>query len=100
MKWDYAELSKLAKENGGPEMFLDTLTTGNQAIGRSQMLPWVVVAFIVGGAAHFLIGKAVNYFSKPTKAEMETARRNLIKEINDYDSEHDRSTGEEDEADE
>ncbi len=36
MKWDYAELSKLAKENGGPEMFLDTLTTGNQAIGRSQ----------------------------------------------------------------
>ena len=100
MSWNYAELSKLAKQYGGPELFVETLTTGNQAIGRSQMLPWVAVAFFGGSVANWLIGKAIDYFSKPTEAEIEIARQNLIKGIKDYDAAHDESAGKEDDSNE
>lgn len=38
-KWDYAELSKTAKDFGGPEKYIDFLEIANRQKGRSEMLP-------------------------------------------------------------
>ena len=40
-KWDYAELSKAAKESGGPEKYIEFLEESNRQKGREEMLPWM-----------------------------------------------------------
>lgn len=40
MAWDYAELSKMAKANGGPEKLMDVLINS----GKKEMFPWLGVA--------------------------------------------------------
>lgn len=42
-KWNYAELSKKAKEFGGPEKYIEFLEKINRQRGRNEMLPWVVI---------------------------------------------------------
>lgn len=90
MAWDYAELSKLAKANGGPAELVDLLIEHGKEIGESKALRRVriVVAagFVVAG-----IYKLVDYFSKKkavSDAAVEAAREEIIQGINDYDAEH------------
>lgn len=81
MSWNYAELSKLAKENGGPEEFVEILISS----GKKQMIPWLGVALAVGVASTLGIQKIVKYFSQK-KAMSDEAKQELIQGIKDYDS--------------
>lgn len=81
--WDYANLSKLAKENGGPEELVNKLVNS----GKLQMLPWVFVSFGCGVAA----AKLVQYFKKikaKSAAELEDAKQEVIRGIKEYDATH------------
>lgn len=44
MAWDYAELSKMAKANGGPEKLMDVLINS----GKRKMFPWLGVQSQLG----------------------------------------------------
>lgn len=48
MEWDYANLSHMAKINGGPEALVESIEMGGVLAGRKQMLPVVVAALLVG----------------------------------------------------
>lgn len=86
MVWDYAELSKEAKEAGGPEKLMELI----KQEGRSEMLPVVGVALCVGGLATLGISKLVKIFKrkKISPEEVETAKAEIIQGIKDYDATH------------
>ncbi len=74
MAWDYAELSKLAKENGGPEKLVEILIKS----GEKRVLPWVGVALAGGVVLTIGVQKIVNYFSQKnfkSNAEVESAKQ-------------------------
>lgn len=90
-KWNYAELSKAAKEVGGPEKYIEFLEEVNRQKGRSEMVPWMGVAAL--GASLLTIGtvKIVNIIKsrKVTKEnEIEAVKLELTEKINEYASKH------------
>lgn len=90
-KWNYAELSKAAKEAGGPEKYIEFLEEVNRQKGRSEMVPWMGVAAL--GASLLTIGtvKIVNIIKsrKVTKEnEIEAVKLELTEKINEYASKH------------
>ena len=67
MEWDYAMLSKSAKELGGPEMFKDALISS----GKKQMVPTVIVCSVLSALAVVAGVKVVDYYKE--KKQKETA---------------------------
>ncbi len=57
MSWDYAELSKAAKDAGGPEKLMDMLVDSGKDIGHKDMLPVVGIALGVGALSYAGISK-------------------------------------------
>ena len=90
MSWDYAELSKAAKDAGGPEKLMDMLVDSGKDIGHKDMLPVVGIALGVGALSYAGISKLVKYFKskKNSPDEIEKARHTLIEGIKKYDAEH------------
>ena len=85
MSWDYAELSKLAKKNGGPEKLVELLVKS----GEQKVLPWVGVALAGGIALTIGVRKIIEYFSQKiaiSDVEVELAKKELIQGIKDYDA--------------
>lgn len=85
MAWDYAELSKLAKANGGPEKPVEMLVNS----GKKGIMPWVGVAFVGGVTLTFGVQKIVKQFAKKStqsKEAVEGAKNTLIQGIKDYDA--------------
>jgi hypothetical protein len=89
MSWNYAELSKTAKNLGGPENYADTLTEYGRHTGHMEMLPLVGVVLglgVIGGAG---IQKFITNFRKNrenSKKAAQQARDKLIQDIQDYDN--------------
>lgn len=82
MAWDYAELSHMAKEAGGPELLLETVKAGARSQGRIEgagIGALVVTVLFAGGT--LLFGRY-----RKSKAVAETAASELIDEINAYDA--------------
>lgn len=85
MSWNYAELSKLAKENGGPEKLVETLVES----GKKSIYPWVGVAFAGGVVLTIGIQKVVQYFKykhEISSQAVDLAKQELIQGIKDYDA--------------
>ncbi len=83
--WDYAEMSKSAREMGGPGKYADFLVSS----GRKDVIPWAISGWIIalglGGAIG--IPKLVKYIKgqKEKKEKVVTmAKEELIKQINEY----------------
>lgn len=90
--WNYSDVSRLAKMNGGPEMLLSKIKAGSfqsgLAAGRKESLPWIAIsALIAGGVLVYEEGpklvKAVKnkINNKAVVEEAEVAEEILIKEI-------------------
>ncbi len=95
MKWDYAELSKMASQNGGPEKLVETLIESGKASGRAegkktgrlQMLPLIILA----GAAAWGYSKYKELKKRKNAKDeqrVEEAKCELINGINEYDANH------------
>ena len=85
MAWNYAELSKMAKENGGPEKLVEILINS----GKKQMVPWLGAAVAGGVALTVATQQVIKYFSEK-KAQsdiaVEEAKQELIQGIKNYDA--------------
>lgn len=82
MAWDYAELSHMAKEAGGPDLLLKTLESNARSQGRIE---GAGVGALVAGAV--LTGAALlyNQYNK-RKALAEAAKVELEEGIRAYDT--------------
>lgn len=91
MSWDYAELSKLAKENGGPEALVEKLVQSgiDQGIseGKNSMVPVIGIALALGVGITVGIQKIIEHFSKQKYSleEIEKAKEEIIQGIKAYD---------------
>ena len=95
MSWDYAELSKLAKENGGPEALVEKLVQSgiDQGVseGKNSMVPVIAVAagIALGVGAGITVGiqKIIKHFGKQKHSpeEIEKAKEEIIQGIKAYD---------------
>ena len=96
MSWDYAELSKAAKEAGGPEQLMDVLVESGKDAGHKEMIPVVGIALGLGALGYAGISKLVSFFKKKGKKspeEVEAARKELIQGIREYDEAHPEEQG-------
>lgn len=87
-KWDYAELSKVAKEFGGPEKYIEFLEEINRQKGKSEMLPWIWVSALGASLLTLSTIKIVNItrsHKQKRESEGEMAKAELIAKINEYD---------------
>ena len=95
--WNYSDLSRLAKMNGGPEMLISKIKAGSfqsgLAAGRKESLPLVIIlALISGGVLAYEEGpklvKAVKnrISNKAVVEEAAAAEEILIKEIKEADT--------------
>ena len=97
MSWDYAELSKMASENGGPAKLVDTLVESGRLegvkTGRKEMIPFILLAALgVWGYDKYKDWK--NNKKKEDNQKAEDAKRELIDGINEYDANHIDTNGE------
>ena len=91
MAWDYAELSKVAKENGGPEEMLSLVRESGIDIGHKEMLPVVGIGIGIGALGYAGISRLVNLFKNKEEISpeaIETAKKELINGIEEYDATH------------
>lgn len=91
MAWDYAELSKAAKEAGGPEKLLDTIESIAKAEGKSEMAPWIWIAALAASGITLGITKLIDHFKKKkaiSQDALDKAKKELIQGIKDYDAAH------------
>lgn len=86
MQWDYAELSKAAKEVGGPQKLVDFIFESGKNEGRKEMIPVIIVTAL----AAYGIPKLIAHFkkNKASPEEVEVAKAELIKGIEEYDASH------------
>lgn len=82
MAWNYAELSHMAREAGGPELLLESVKAGARSQGRIEgagIGALAVTALFAGGA--LLYGRY-----RKSRAVTEAAASELVDEINAYDT--------------
>ena len=99
-KWNYAELSKVAKAVGGPEKYVELIEKESRKDGRNEMLPWIGVAAV--GASLLTAGtiKIINKFKarKDKKnEEIEEIKKELIEGIKEHDAKNTSKEGVDDE---
>lgn len=85
MGWSYAELSKLAKANGGPEKLVELLIKS----GEKKALPRIGVAFVGGIAVTIGVQEIIKYLSHQkdvSSPEVESVKKEIIQGIKDYDA--------------
>ncbi|WP_379971492.1 hypothetical protein [Ectobacillus sp. sgz5001026] len=89
MAWNYAELSKMAKDSGGPEKLVELLVKSGEKKMEKKILPWVGVAFGVGITLTGGVQKTIDYLAQKkaiSTAEVESAKKELIQGIKNYDA--------------
>lgn len=83
MAWDYAKLSKAAKDSGGPEKFMELLIKIGKKIGYKEMIPLVIAAWVLGVFSSDILQTLKSFKKKETitSKSVETAKQELIQEI-------------------
>ena len=76
MEWDYAMLSKSAKELGGPEMFKDALISS----GKNQMVPTVILCSLLSGIAGVGVKMLADHIKEKKQKEKRAAEELSYKE--------------------
>lgn len=106
MEWDYAKLSVLAKQNGGPDKLIDKIVSTSKMkgykIGFSKGIEvgyskgvkdTLIVVFILASVSliaywsykHYL-KKVIKQISNLSSSELEKTKKQLIDGINDYNN--------------
>lgn len=85
--WNYAQLSRSAKENGGPEKLLNN----NYKYGFEKGVVWGRLQMLSLTGVTFGLGYLIKYFGDKrhdSTAELEAAKQELINRIKEYDATH------------
>lgn len=87
--WNYAILSKMAKQYGGPEIFLEMLKAEAINIGKRKMIPYIAIASFSGIGIGIAVKSVIDAF-RNTKSEenIRVLSDQIIKGIEEYDKEH------------
>ncbi|NJE81779.1 hypothetical protein E0L17_10690 [Olsenella sp. SW781] len=82
-EWPYAELTSMAKQMGGPQKMIETITSNARTEGRMDMIPWLGAAALIGAGAKWGYDKVKGYINnrKKAKEEAERAQEVLVKII-------------------
>lgn len=89
--WDYAELSKAAKEAGGPEKYVEILEKASREAGKLEMLPWVGIAAIGASLLTAATVKFVDCFKlkkRKKQEDIEAAKQEIVLGIKTYDADY------------
>ncbi len=89
MSWNYAELSKRAKEVGGPEQLVNVLIDSGKATGRKEMVPVSIAMLLLGSVlkwAYDVISEKCKQNELVAAKKVETAKEEYLKGIRDYDA--------------
>ena len=79
--WDYAELSKAAKVEGGPREYINKLEQYSRDMGRMEVIPWIGIAAVGASLLTLATIKMVASFKlKKQRAdkEIEMAKQKLL----------------------
>ena len=107
-KWNYAKLSALAKQNGGPEALLDKIIAASKQKGyrvgfvkgmdaghSKGVSDTLCVVFIIVGAslvAYFsyklYVRKVIKHLKEMSSDEIEETKKKLVEGIENYDRMH------------
>lgn len=90
-KWDYAELSKTAKDFGGPEKFVEFIENSSRQKGREEMLPWIGVTAL--GASLLTLGvikirSIIKVRKNNNNEQIEIIKEELIEVIKEHDAKY------------
>lgn len=91
MSWNYAELSTMAKANGGPEALVEALVQSGVSQGKESMYPVVVGALVIGPFI-WEGGKRLwkKYCTKGTQnlseSDVQDVKEELTQGIREYDA--------------
>ena len=93
-KWDYAELSKTAKDFGGPEKFVEFIENSSRQKGREEMLPWIGVTAL--GTSLMTLGvikirSIIKARKNKNDEQIEIIKEELIEGIKEYDNKYQES---------
>lgn len=97
MSWDYAQMSKAAKQSGGPEKWIGAIKAASRSQGHRDMLPIVVLAM---GAGTAIGGIAVKFGGRLTsrkqalEAESAKAEQMVVAHIESEDAARESGTEE------
>ena len=83
MSWNYAELSSIAKEYGGPEHFVKMLQLSGEKIGKIKMIPYLFAAF---GGGCLVTNYIKNHYELNAKHDAEVISKETIQIIDDYNN--------------
>lgn len=95
-KWPYAELTKAAKDAGGPEAWLKLVKDAARDEGRDEGLRqgrkqgafFTGALIVIVAAGYKILKKIFGSKEKIPEKEVEKAEKNLIKGINEYAESH------------
>ena len=73
--WPYAELTSTAKQMGGPQKMIETITSNARTEGRMDMIPWLGAAALIGAGAKWGYDKVKGYIDNRKKTKG-SARQN------------------------
>lgn len=88
-EWDYATLSKLAKEFGGPEQLIATITKNASKAGMGK---GIIIGASIATAGVITYEKGAQKIKdfiakrKQEKADAELARKELLKKLHEQDN--------------
>lgn len=99
MSWDYAQMSKAAKQSGGPEKWIGPIKAASRSQGHRDMLPIVALAMGVGtaiGGIAVMLGGRLAGCQQALKAESAKAEKMVIAHIESEDAARESETEEQD----
>lgn len=86
--WDYAQLSRMAKESGGVRELIRILKEAGRQQGRREMIPCVVAAAAAGAGITYVYGKICRTLHSKhhvSAQEIREAEESLVRTFEEYE---------------
>lgn len=93
--WNYALLSKMAKEAGGPEKYAAMIEVAGRNAGRMEMVPLVIAAVVGSSLLTTATIKTIENYKSKNQMKLDTAKKKFIEATKQGNVDHSKENGEE-----